>query len=218
MILESTIALVFITSGAFAQTETRHHTSQAASASVAPQSTVETKPTSWDREPSSFFGIRFGLPLSNSIGECPKRPLPFTKLTVYVDTSNYEGPPCFENNPSSIDIKGVKDFFDIGTDEVNHNVEGIHATTSASSNDEIVSSLIQRFGPPQSEKTKVVQSKAGAQYVDHIYMWSGTDVWLQYETVGISVDEGFLSVTTSAYRDYNEARAKKATNGLATSY
>ena len=154
-------------------------------------------PTVWAQEPTSFFQIGFGQPLSDSLRDCP---------TVDAETTlamirSYSKLVCVQRSGAIKEIRGLQGFWGVFVEEVHGAVALLTANFSEFDRQKIAASLVARFGPPSVDKIEDWQSKAGVHAQNHILIWLGRDIIIEYESVGNKIDEGFLDVSNAAHRE-----------------
>ncbi|MGB7547458.1 MAG: hypothetical protein WBM14_06905 [Terracidiphilus sp.] len=156
------------------------------------------QPRVWPQEPDSFLGIRFGQPLRASVVECPH--VTENGYTSY-DWPNF-GRPCFtpsEGSPGAYDVYNLGTFYDIYVYEVNGKVECITTKFKAWRADAVAQALTEKFGAAHLDKIVTVQNKMGASFDDRTLTWKGTNVEIDFDSIGSKVDEGGVAAYTAAY-------------------
>jgi hypothetical protein len=176
-------------------------------------SAQQPKPHSWPQEPNSFLGIAFGQPLRASVRECPSE-VQYGHKVYREYKADY---PCFNQYGSSYIVYNVRTFYKIYPVEVNGNVEDVEASFKAWSTQDVAQALTEKFGTAEVDKVIPVQNRMGASFEDHTLTWKGTNVEIDFDSIGSNVDEGSVAAYTNAYvafknRDKNEH--KDAVKGI----
>jgi hypothetical protein len=156
------------------------------------------QPRAWPQEPDSFLGIKFGQPLRASLVECPQ--------VTENGYTNYDWPgfgrPCFAPSKG---LSGAYDVYNLATFyytiiyEVNGKVECITTKFKTLRADAVAQALTEKFGAAHVDKTVTVQNKMGASFDDHTLTWRGTNVEIDFDSIGSKVDEGGVWAYTAAY-------------------
>jgi hypothetical protein len=80
--------------------------------------------------------------------------------------------------------------------------------------DQMNAAFLQKYGPPQSSATVPVRTTMNVPYTNVVMTWRWADVDARLERYGDTVDKGFASITTTAFRravaDADERAKKRA--------
>lgn len=182
----------------------------ALSRSASSQSAAST----WVSEPSTFWGAKFGAPLSSSFRECAKES--FYGHSRYV--ANADSPTCFEDDGRFRYVKHLSSFPDILVQEVDGKVEDVQASRPSAQADETLVALTSRFGPAHEMKTIQVTTRAGVSYTDHRYIWQGKNVTITFDTVGSNVTECDVAAFTQRWMQQLFAEQQRKAAGTAATF
>jgi len=175
---------------------------------ISPQ--TRTDP-SWKEEPSSFMGIRFGVPVTNQFQECPPDPLdrfgltgPDRQCLVRYDPNSAE---LYEWKP---DIKAR--VLDMRMNLVDDSVEGLSVQIVRWDWYRLVDSLLLEYGLPHSRE-RTYRTKGGVKVPGEVLTWRGPNVTMTASEFGSTFDEGTVTLQTKAWTEYldRESRNAKAT-------
>lgn len=175
---------------------------------VAQEPTVPLEPVSmtWEKEPTGFHGLDFGMPWKDA-GDAVKKASRKTPVardglgTAYCDKdkSGSKGEFCFEK-------------FLIGTAPVDalYKFEGgglssVYVGFSSRDYAFLKDVLVQKYGQPTSAEEVPVKTRMGVDYTNEILEWRGGKVWCSLRKYAGSIDKGSLSLTL---RSALEAGAK----------
>lgn len=171
---------------------------------------AETKdsPLLWPNEPTSFLGIKLDQPLTDSFAECTEVEL----------SARYKGEalkaPCWENLGSFKVLVGIWPFEHAFVHEYDGKVGEIVASFHELQRNEIQTALLDKYGKPQGNFTETKQNGYGAQFANQQQMWLGSKLSLFFNPIGVSEDEGNVTVDTHEYARYSEAKRKQAAEGV----
>lgn len=181
----------------------------------------------WDLEPDSFLGVKIDKPLKDSYpDECPLT----TRYTFEVIDSYQWGkqgkPKC-----SYVHTQAKQPWAEF----LGHGVDGLRKERVSFYGDglvgrisarflsiqykEMLSALIQRFGPPTTSVPTAMKLNNGGELPSAVNTWVGknsvlTIVELAYrETDGGLIDYGEMSFTAKGYLDQERESENKATQG-----
>lgn len=139
----------------------------------------------WAAEPTSLLGIKFGVPLSESLPKCSENS----------DSSR----PCFTVISDFYSLENIDGLYDVFVREVDGKVAHVSASFHDYDALHVRNGLLLKYGKPQRQKSETVHSKAGVAYINNVLQWNGKYIVLKYESIGTRVDEGSISAYTDAY-------------------
>jgi hypothetical protein len=164
----------------------------------------------WSAEPTSFFGVQFGSPISQSLPECPKEVVyGVVRYNSYGITAS-----CYEDNGGGWEIEHVEPMRPALVEAIDGRVSFISATFSTADSETVMNALLAKFGKPTESAVTTLQNASGAKFDRTTLRWEGKDVWIIYRSIGSRSDEGLLTVSTAASRAKMDAERQKAATNL----
>lgn len=149
----------------------------------------------WDKEPESLLGIRLGVPLAESLGECPKNRFGYT-LQWELMCWQYFAPNFFEiANPPAIGVF----VSDVKVGVVENRVETVFFQFLHLEHEKVATLLMAKYGPPTQVKSNIVQNKMGASFESKEMTWIGKNLTLSYNSRAGKIDRGLVSITSRKY-------------------
>ena len=139
----------------------------------------------WTWEPTSFFGVKFGQPLSASYAECPHKIK--SGKTIYQPNG---GSTCWEHYGNDAVLLRAGEFFKIYVQSVDGKVASITASFKHSDFDKIAKELIAKYGEPQRRFHWPVSTKDGHNLPSEGLDWFGKDIQLSCMSQLPSPNEG----------------------------
>lgn len=190
------LLVVWMSSISFAQSPTKMTAEKGAAGPV----------HTWKQEPSSFLGIRLLAPLSASVPNCPKE-----------DRYGIEyQKPCFEEVGAFFDVHNLTGRVTVL--EANGKVGKISCILKDRYADQVQKALIEKFGPPSTRKTSAIRTKAGVLYERLTLNWNGTNVSIQFDSIGEEADECEVTASTRAYEEEARRRYQKTVEAFRDSF
>ena len=159
-----------------------------------------TKPQPRPHSPTSFLGIQFGKPISESVREC-------ARYEASVDT-------CFESHSDYYTVRNVEMFTDVSVHEVDGKVENVDAYFNTDSATEIAHALREKYGAPVIDEVTHLQNSMGAQIRGRRTIWHWAHVNISFKSPDKEIDEGLVSAYTPAYIASIEQENKKEKDAL----
>jgi hypothetical protein len=163
---------------------------------------------SWKEEPSSFMGIRFGVPVTKQFQECPPDPLDRFGLTgpdrQCLVRYNPKSAGLYEWKP---DIKAR--VLDMRMNLVDDSVEGLSVQIVRYDWYRLLDSLLLKYGLPHSRET-TYRTKGGVKVPGQVLTWRGPNVTMTASEFGSTFDEGTVIFQTKAWAEYLDRESKSA--------
>ena len=163
---------------------------------------------SWKEEPSSFMGIRLGVPVTQQFQECPPDPLdrfgltgPDRQCLVRYDAKSaglYEWKP--DTKARVLDMRMYL---------VHDSVEGLSVQIVRYDWYRLLDSLLLKYGLPHS-RDKTYRTKGGVKVPGEVLTWRGPNVTMTASEFGSTFDEGTVTLETKAWTEYLDRESKKA--------
>jgi hypothetical protein len=162
---------------------------------------------SWKEEPSSFMGIRFGVPVTKQFQECPPDPLDLFGLTgpdrqclVRYDPKSaglYEWKP-----DTKVRVLDMRMYL------VDDSVEGLSVKIVRYDWPRLRDSLLLKYGLPHSRET-TYRTKGGVKVPGQVLTWRGPNVTMTASEFGDKFDEGSVTLQTKVCREYLDRESKE---------
>jgi len=152
----------------------------------------------WPNEPTSFFGIKLGAPLADSMSKCVKVGYSrYGTSRCWWQLSAGENLQAFviENSPR-IGEHWVGNVF---VSVVDNLVEQMSITVSANNSSELATILLDKFGTPHKMETETKQNRMGAKFESTKMTWVGVTYKLTYETIDGKIDEGSIHISSKKF-------------------
>ena len=154
-------------------------------------------PTTWKQEPTSFLGVQFGKPLSDSYPECPREIHGGQKAYI-----SGQGSGCWHagGNDQIVIKPGL--FFKIYVQSIRGNVASITASFQKSDFPRISREFIAIYGEPQWRNHPPMDMKGGGKLPSHGLNWFGKDINIFCSSQSPIRNEGFLGVDNKAWQQF----------------
>lgn len=170
----------------------------------------------WDKEPTAFAGIILGKTFEESgISACPAG-------TSLLDVFNFQGEKrCYVKSGKYSYISGFPFGF-TGSGIVDHGNAGEVATIMlefpSSKYEELLSILVERYGPATGARKGVVANQLGGSFGNHTSEWDGVNVRIIANQRFSRLDKGALVIQSKAFLEEKSkdraANAKAAASKL----
>ena len=165
------------------------------------QLTAQTsKPRPRPLAPTSFLGIQFGKPISDSVRKCDR-------YEASVDT-------CFEPISDFYKVRNIELFSNIFVNEIDGKVGNIDAEFNVDNADQILRALREKYGPPALDTITHLQNSMGAQIRGRKIYWHWAHISIVFKSPDSMIDEGTLSAYTMEYIAAIERDQKKEKDAL----
>ena len=187
---------------------------------------------SWDKEPDSIFGLKFGKRIEDQIPKCRDSDLlqeegarmcwrPY--LDTYVEVENVPFVRSFSllqvDGPKTRQIKKCDDLEPdclVAPPTRTRTFEGFYTGFQSSRVNEYLSVLEKRYCKSTNIEKETLQTLGGAVLTSMRYSWLGKNVNITLtERSRSDVTKGWFTVTTKRYRDAEAAAEKKERNRAA---
>lgn len=166
-----------------------------------------SKPILWESEPESIIGIKLGVPLSESMNECPKSDFSYrqfdTKEMCWMDTRLKKGVMYFIGNPPLLGFP----ISDVTAWVVNGSVESVNFVFDYSDHMKMVELLKSKYGTPSLEEQRRVQNRMGATFDNLVLLWVGKNLTLSFESRASTIDKGAVTIYSKQYSEFQKFNA-----------
>jgi hypothetical protein len=162
----------------------------------------------WESEPESILGIKLGLPLSESMDECPKGEYGYEYQSGKVCwKKQYQDLPWYyeiQNHPTP----GLA-IWDVSVWVVEGSVESVDFKFNHYDYLNMAELLKSKYGPPSQEKVATVQNRMGATFDSLEMTWTGRNLTLTFESRAGKIDEGMVHIYSKKYSESNKFNAEQ---------
>jgi hypothetical protein len=160
--------------------------------------------TTWEAEPDSFLGIKFGQPLDSQMPECPKHTYS-TGFSSYETNYSIDAKACWEelgrgfrtiSNPPALGV-----FYQATAYVINGLFEGIVITFDHYNYLKMLDLFRERYGSPSHVQKSSFQTHSGMKLEGNVYHWVGRNVEIRFSEYGSKLDEGEVDISTKALQN-----------------
>ncbi len=176
-----------------------------------------TQAKKWDKEPTTFLGIKLNEPFNNSVSmECPPE---FKYKKDYANTTDVainlpDGVLCYNYTPSDGYLSVLPNplpmpiSLDVVTDNntLSGNVERIQSVFFTKDFSELIAIFVAKYGPPHKQLVEKLKTKGGQEFDNNIADWNGKNVSIHMESLisrsatGSTINEnGIFYINTKSY-------------------
>jgi len=165
------------------------------------RSETRTDP-SWKEEPSSFMGIRLGVPVKEQFKECPPDLLDRVGL-IGADRQclvryDDESAGLYEWKPPDIGVR----LLDMTMYLADDSVEGVSVNFVGYDWFRMRDLLTLKYGLPHLKETSMYTTKSGERVPGQVLTWRGTNATMTLSEFGSKVDESIVTLRTKARAEY----------------
>lgn len=159
----------------------------------------------WDAEPDSFLGLKFGQTLESQIPECQNE----------YDILN-SSKSCWKsfgqglrpiNNPPTLGV-----LYEAYGHVVNGTLEGMTIEFDHYNYLKMLDMFREKYGLPTLEKKSLFQATGGVKVQGNVYHWVGKNIEIIFSEYGGTIDKGEINVFTKDFKIGRSEENRRNTN------
>lgn len=180
---------------------------------------INASAQTWSNESTNLRGVEIGTDFSSTYKECPKRQRPYLKEAEYWPEydqnypAEFKGTPCFKvtkRRPimagitlyeihNLVFIKGAGASVEVSL--IDNRVEAIELEFLNENRDFFYEAMVDKYGKPSFEETKVYQNAFGTKFFGRSLRWQGNTVTLTYDELipGSKPEWGIIRMHSQAF-------------------
>lgn len=162
----------------------------------------------WDSEPNTFLGISLGLPLAESMVQCPDNYFQNGFKSLCWQDGHYTS--HIVSNTPNIGL----DHYVVDLSEVKGVVASISFQIEHRDFSKMAEMLRSKYGLPTTEKVDVVQNGMGAKFDNILMTWIGKNVTLSLASRADKIDRSLVHIYTNEYIESKKFNAEKYKDNL----